>query len=130
MTKKPTFLISFFRSQIAAIIATGVDFCIMVLLTEWVGLWYVLSNVLSATTGAIVNFLLGRYWSFVSTENKVSVQAILYVLVAVGSLILNTLGVYIFTEYFEANYVLSKAITAVLIGVFYNFTMQRKVVFK
>ena len=120
----------FFSAQIAALIGTIVDFLTVIILTELVGIWYVISNAIGATCGAIVNFILGRNWVFLSKENKVLNQAIKYFIVALGSMILNTLGVYILTEYTSLHYVLSKVIVAVLIAFTYNFFLQKNYVFK
>ncbi len=120
----------FFSAQVAAFIGTAVDFITVVLLTEFLEIWYVTSNVIGATFGAITNFLLGRYWVFSSTEKKIYHQAFRYFLVATGSMILNTLGVYFLTEYTSLHYILSKVIVAVLIAFTFNFFLQKNFVYK
>lgn len=120
----------FFSAQIAAFIGTAVDFITVILLTELLGIWYVTSNAIGAAFGAITNFLLGRYWVFSSTEKKIYNQAFRYFLVAMGSLILNTLGVYLLTEYTSLHYIVSKIIVAVLIAFTYNFILQKNFVYK
>jgi len=120
----------FFSAQVAAFLGTVVDFASVILLTELAGIWYVTSNVIGAALGAISNFLLGRYWVFESTEKKIYNQAFRYFLVAMGSLILNTLGLYLLTEYTSLHYIVSKVIVAVLIAVTFNFVLQKNFVYK
>lgn len=120
----------FLSAQVAAFLGTVVDFGVVIFLTEIIGLWYVISNALGATGGAITNFFLGRNWVFQSTENKISHQAFRYFLVATGSMILNTLGVYLLTEFGSFNYIISKVIVAVLIALTFNFFLQKYFVFK
>jgi len=120
----------FFSSQIAAFIGTVVDFITVILLTELFGIWYVVSNVVGAFFGAVVNFWLGRSWVFKSTESKIHHQAFRYALVSFGSIILNTLGVYLLTEYLKLNYIFSKIIIAISIAFTYNFFLQKEFVFK
>lgn len=120
----------FIWAQAAAFIGTVVDFIIVYVLTEWAGLWYVASNAIGATCGAITNFLLGRYWVFISTESKIHHQAFRYALVSAGSVILNTLGVYLLTEFTSLHYMYSKVIVAVFIAFFYNFVLQKNFVYK
>ncbi len=111
-------------------IATAVDFFVVIFLTEVFQVWYVASTAIGALAGTVVNFLIGRYWVFASTERKIGEQALRYLLVSLGSLILNTLGVYLITEYGGINYIYSKAIVAVLVAVFYNFVLQKVFVYK
>ena len=120
----------FFSAQVAAFIGTAVDFITVILLTELLAIWYVTSNVIGAALGAITNFLLGRYWVFDSTEKKIYNQAFRYFLVALGSLLLNTFGLYILTEYTSLHYIVSKIIVAVLIAFTFNFFLQKNFVYK
>lgn len=126
--RKLTTLFAF--AQIAAMAGTAVDFIFYIFFTEIVGLWYVISNIIGATMGAITNFLMGRYWVFTSTKRKIESQAIRYTLVSLGSLILNTIGVYLFTDILGLHYVWSKVIVSIFIGVTYNFLMQKNYVYK
>ncbi|MEO1514140.1 MAG: GtrA family protein [Bacteroidota bacterium] len=127
---RPRTFVSLFRSQIAAAIATSLDFGLVILLTEWLGMWYVLSNALGALCGAVVSFLLGRYWAFVSLRQKMKKQAFRYFWVALGSLLLNTLGVYLITEFSGINYVLSKVIISLTVGIAWNFVLHKYYVFR
>jgi len=126
--RKLTTLFAF--AQIAAMTGTAVDFLFYIFFTEIVGLWYVISNIIGATMGAITNFLMGRYWVFTSTESKIQNQAGRYILVSLGSLILNTIGVYLLTDIFGIYYVWSKVIVSIVIGITYNFILQKNFVYK
>jgi len=126
---QPTLAQSFFRSQLAAFAGSLVDFLAVIFFTEVANIWYVYSTALGALIGAIVNFLLGRYWVFLATESKMRYQAMRYAIVSLGSLLLNTLGVYLFTDYGGLNYIYSKLIAGLLVGVFYNFVLQKKFVY-
>ncbi len=128
--KKKSGTKEFLSAQVAAFIGTAVDFGVMIFLTELIGVWYVISNAIGAICGAITNFFLGRNWVFLSKERKISHQAFRYFLVATGSMILNTLGVYLLTEFTSLNYIFSKVIVAILIAFTFNFLLQKYFVFK
>ncbi|MFK8009816.1 MAG: GtrA family protein [Saprospiraceae bacterium] len=128
--KKKSNTKEFLSAQVAAFIGTAVDFGVVIFLTEIIGLWYVASNAIGATCGAITNFFLGRNWVFSATQNKISHQAFRYFLVATGSMILNTLGVYLLTEFTSLNYIYSKIIVAIIIAFTFNFLLQKYFVFQ
>jgi len=120
----------FASAQVAALIGTAIDFLATIFFTEVFGLIYWVSNAIGAALGAITNFLLGRYWVFDAKDQQITKQAFRYILVSIGSLILNTLGVYLVTEFIGLHYVQSKIIVAVLVAVTYNFILQKNYVYK
>ena len=127
---KPSFLVSLTRSQFSSVAATVLDFGVLVFLVEVLHIWYVAATAVGAFSGAILNFTMGRTWSFVATHEKISNQAIRYTLVSGMSLALNTAGVFLITDKLGVSYGLSKAITAGIVGIFFNFPLHRGFVFK
>ncbi len=128
--QRPKAFVSFFRAQISALTATAVDFLVVISLTELFGIWYVLSNIAGTLCGAITSFSLGRYWAFVATHKQMWWQAAKYVMVAAGSMLLNTLLLYLITEYGGLNYILSKIVASVFVGIGFSYTLHRWFVFK
>ncbi len=126
---QPPLMVSLRRSQIASLTATVVDFSSLIFLVEIVRVWYVAATAIGAFLGAVVNFILGRQWSFAAEEGGIRGQAIRYAVVSAVSLALNSLGVYVLTEYLEIHYVISRVITAILVGVLFNFPLHRRFVF-
>lgn len=129
-TSRPGMFTSFTRSQISSIVATIVDFGTLVFLVEVVKLWYVPAVAIGAFLGAITNFIMGRHWSFMAVDGVARYQAIKYAVVSGGSLGLNCIGVYCFTDILGLKYVVSKVIIALLVGVFFNFPLHRNYVFR
>lgn len=121
---------SWLRSQAVALTATGTDFLVTILSKEIFGLWYVASNAIGAFSGAVVSFLLLRHWAFQRKDQAWHGQAFRYVLASGLSLLLNTLGVWFLTETFSLQYVLSKTVVAILMGLTVNYWMFRHFVFK
>ncbi len=128
---KDHWLYTLFRHQIAGFIATLIDFGVTIFLTEALLVWYVYSNATGAFFGAAANFFISSYWAFAGSKNKLINQLWKYVLVSFGSLVLNTLTVYLLTDWlFEFDYKLSKVIVAITIAWSYNFLLMRYFVFK
>ncbi len=130
----PTLFQTFKRSQVASVVATVVDFGSLVFLVEVGRVWYVGATAIGAFLGAVTNFSLGRWWVYRGGFNPVlssgHKQAVKYALVSGGSLLLNSGGVYLLTDLLGFQYAVSKAIVSLLVGVFFNFPMQRSFVFR
>ena len=117
------------KSQVASFLATVVDLSVLFFLTEVLSVYYVISVALGALSGAVLNFTLGRHWSFQAKEGGVHQQAFRYFLVSFGSLLLNTGGVALLTETLGIHYGFSKAIVALIVGILFNYPLQRFYVF-
>ena len=129
-TTKTPLVASWFRSHVASVTATAMDFMVTIFLTEVAAVWYVLSNALGATAGGVVSFLMCRRWVFNQRQSHWKGQAVRYVLAICLSLSLNTLGVWFLTETFDISYIISKILTAGAVGVTVNFAVFRYFVFR
>ncbi len=130
MDNRPNIFTSFIRYNIIAIIATMVDFSVFVLFNDVFNFWYVLSSFLSAFIGGITAFILNRSWAFSAKNKEIKTQALKYVFVWLGSITLNTYGLFLLVENTNFSEIISKIIIAVFVGVVYNFFMSRFFVFK
>lgn len=128
--KKPSFIVSFVRSQLVAVLATAVDFIVTIGLKEFFMLGYQPAVIIGAICGGITGFLLGKYWAFVSLETKTAFQALKYFPVMGASILLNFGGVVLLVAQFGIQYIIAKAIVAIAIGIGFNFTLHRYYVFK
>ena len=126
---KVTNFFTYLRSQFAALTATASDFTVTIFLKAIIGLWYVSAVALGAAVGALVAFFLNRNWVFKLKVNSIRVQAFRYGLVAGGSWVLNTGGVYLLTESLGISYLYSKIIVSIFIGLSYNYILAKRFVF-
>ncbi|MFT3775014.1 MAG: GtrA family protein [Minicystis sp.] len=118
------------RHQIGSVIATAVDFGVMVLAVELIGLSPVVGTMLGATSGAVTNFQLGRHWIFEARHANVAGQAARYAIVSGASAGLNALGEYLVHVVLGVGYLPARAIVAVIVSLCWNFPMQRHFVFR
>jgi putative flippase GtrA len=121
---------TFFRSQVVSLTATSVDFIVSILLNEILNIYYVTSTILGAICGAITSFTLGRNWAFLNRHGKIRKQAFRFIIISTFSVFANTTGVFFFKESFDISFIASRVIVAILIGVFFNFFMNRYFVFR
>ena len=129
-TSQPTPWVAFFRHQVSAVIATTADFGIYRILYEYFNVAPHIATIFSSLLGATISYTLGRYWAFKATHCGHKNQMVKYAIVSLGSAGLNSLGIYLFFDSFGFNEMWSKVIVACVIGIPYNFFLQKKWVFK
>lgn len=129
-TLKVPLAVSFLRYNASAYSATLCDYGVFYTLVVAFGVYYPIATFLGSTIGATIAFLLGRNWTFRNKEELITRQSIKFLCVVIGSIFLNTLGVYMVTEYLVIDEKISKIIVSICVGICYNFPMQRYFVFK
>jgi len=120
---------SLLRHHAAAIVATATDYLVMVSCVERLGLHAVAATPIGAFAGAVVNFLLGRRFTYHAVDESAGAQAWRYALVSLASLGLNTAGEYFFHVVLRIEYLLARVITSVIVSNAWNYPMQRYFVF-
>ncbi|MBI2284429.1 MAG: GtrA family protein [Bacteroidetes bacterium] len=121
---------TFVKAQMASLTATLVDFTMTIVLKEAFQCWYLLASVLGTISGGVINFTMNRRWVFRARSKKVQLQAIKYIMVWMGNLLLVSAGVFLLTNYAGFSYVVSKVTVSLVVGVFYNYVLQKRFVFK
>ena len=120
---------TFLKAQASSLTATSVDYIVTFLLKEWLQ-WHMLASILGTVSGGIVNFTMNRSWVFKAGDKKVESQALKYILVWIGNLVLVTTGVFILTKWGGLDLMVAKIIVSLIVGFFYNYFLQKKFVFK
>ena len=123
-------MLTFLKANIASIIASLLDYMITLLAVSYFKTDVVLGGVIGTLSGGVINFLLGRHWVFTAENNNVYAQAGKYMLVWSGNLFLNAAGMYVLAKLAGFHYMIAKACTSVLVGIGYNYGLQKKYVFK
>ena len=119
----------FCKAQMSSQVASLVDFTVSVVL-ERLGLWYFYAAFFGALSGGVVNCTVNYRWVFHAQGQKKKYVAIKYFIVWGISILLNTGGTYVLTEVSGVYFLFSKVVVAVLVGVFWNYQMQRLFVFR
>jgi putative flippase GtrA len=117
------------RHQAGAMVATAVDYSVMITVVSLAGAAPWLGTAFGAGCGGIVNFLLGRRWIFRATDDRSAPQAGRYAVVSFGSLLLNTAGMHAFAGIVHVHYVAVRVAVSLAVSLFWNFPMQRTFVF-
>lgn len=110
-------------------IAFVVDFSILFLLTDKVGLHYLASATIAFLVGLLINYVLCIAWVFdVRVISNRRHEFAIFASIGIASLILNNGLMYAFTDLGGQHYLLSKLMAASLILIF-NFVLRRTILF-
>lgn len=127
--KKHPFFI-FVKAQASAFIGGIVDYAIMIACTEFIGIHYTISILISGTIGAVVNFSINRKWTFNAEQEPLKYQLPKFVVVVIGSIILKSAGTYLFTNWLSINYKFGRILTDIIVSLGFNYTLQKYWVFR
>lgn len=125
----PLILIQFLRYIFFAGFATIVDLALLLVLTEYIGVWYFFSAIISYLAGMVVNYTVNKYLNFHNHSRKIVWQFGLFVIVASIGLALNQAILYGLVEYVGLWYLYAKLI-AVCLVVFWSFNAHRLATFR
>lgn len=123
-------MVTFLKANAASLIASTVDYFISILLFKFFNIDVVLASMMGTISGGITNFLIGKHWVFSAGGGNTVRQALKYIIVWCGNLILNTSGMYICVKLANMEYVVSKLLVSLIVAFGYNYPLQKKYVFK
>jgi putative flippase GtrA len=118
------------RHQVGALVATGVDFLVMVAAVELVHMPAAFAAAFGAVCGAVTNFLLGRRWVFHARSGAFAAQAARYAAVSAASAGWNALGEYFLHDGAHVEYVVARVVVSLVVGLAWNYPLQRGFVFR
>lgn len=129
-------VVEFIKAQLSSVVSTACDFCITALVYELLR-HVVISTASGAVVGGLVNCCINYRWTFKGTSRGRMAIMWRYLLVWIGSVVLNTSGtewaVKLAHLWLDTNLsvvMVAKACVAVLVAVLWNFTMQKYFVYK
>jgi CDP-diacylglycerol--glycerol-3-phosphate 3-phosphatidyltransferase len=117
------------RHQLGALVATAVDFGMMVLLVEFGVLGPVAATAAGAACGAMTNLTVSRDWVFPGRRRGIAGTSARYAAVSAGSLALNTTGEALVNGALGTPYVLARILVSMTVSVVYNYPLHRRFVF-
>ena len=120
----------FFKYLLVGSVAFSVDFSVLYLFTEWVGLHYLISAALGFSSGLVTNYLFSINWVFKYRRMKnIIIEFSIFSLVGIIGLIWNEFFMWFFTYIFSGRYLLAKIPTTVLVFI-WNFSARKFLLFR
>ena len=116
-------MIQLFRYGIVGGLAFLVDYFVLIGLTKFAGIHYLVSAAISFVLGLAVNYLLSIRWVFQAGESLRS-ELTIYAITGITGLGLNELVLWFFTDLFHIHYAISKLFATAAIF-FWNFFSRK-----
>lgn len=132
-------ILLYIKAQGSSLVASAIDFGVFNLCDVFLKHYdlvpadtsVVISNMAGNISGGIVNFYTNRNLVFSGANKEASrKQGIKYACVWLGNLLLNAGGIYCLHEIFKIEKNISKLIVSLILGLTYNYFLQKNFVFK
>ncbi len=124
----------FTKAQISSFLGGAIDYLIMILCTEFLGIHYTISIAIGGVIGAFVNFSINKKWTFNTKgyhyKYSFRKQLSAFILVVINSILLKASGTYYITTYYKIGYGFSRVIMDLIVSVCINYNLQRHFIFK
>ena len=117
-------IVQLVKFGIVGVIATVIDFGVLVFCKEVLGWAVLLSSAISFSVSVIFNYLLSMLFVFQSGEKNKGKEFILFVLLSLGGLGLNQAIMWLGTKVFAIYYLLVKLCAEVCVPI-YNFVTRK-----
>lgn len=117
------------RYVMAGCLSFAVDFVLLKIFTDFVGLHYLVSAVIGYTAGVVASYLLSTRWVFGRRRlGRPWAEFVIFVLIGLVGLALTSLLMWLLTDKAGLYYLVSKIVTTVTVTV-WNFTARKLLLF-
>lgn len=130
------FLRQLIRAQLSSATATAIDYIATATLFQFCHLDYIWSTLAGAVSGGLTNCFVNYKWTFSGSSRSKRGIILRYLVVWIGSIVLNTLGVSVVAPLLASSTVgltslmSAKIIVSLFVGLFWNFLLQKYWVYK
>ena len=119
--------IQFFRYVFVGGSAAVVNLVVYGVLTELLGMYYLLAAFIGYTLGFIWNYVTSLLWVFTSRHSRRR-EVVMVVIITIGGLLWTELILYLFVEFAHLHHFLAMFITLWIV-LLWNFGMRKRFVF-
>ncbi len=101
-----------------------IDYSILYVLTEFVGIYYLTSSIISFIISLIFNYILSIYWVFDVTKKQTGKEIAIFVILSVIGLGINQIVMYAGSDVFHIYYMFTKLVATFIVMV-WNFVTRK-----
>ena len=109
---------------IVGIIAFIIDYLLLYVLTEYIGIHYLISSIISFTVSVIFNYIFSIKWVFDVKKKQGTKEFIIFLILSVIGLLINSLIMYLLVDIFNIHYMVSKLVSTFIVMI-YNFITRK-----
>lgn len=118
----------FIKFNLVGLLNTALDFAIFALLT-WLSVYYIIAQCISYGMGMLNSYTLNKYWTFAQKGRLEPKQAIRFIVLNLGSLLLSLLLLALLKDHWHIKLLLAKLI-ATVVTTLINFAGSKLWVFR
>ena len=123
-TQMKELLIQLIKFGIVGVVATIIDFGVLMLLTEIGGVDILVASAVSFSASVVVNYILSMMFVFKGGNGNKVKEFFIFVLLSIGGLIINQFVMWLGTEIFSIYYLWVKIFSCIFVPV-YNFITRK-----
>lgn len=112
------------RFGIVGIIAFIIDYALLYILTEFMGIHYLISSTISFIVSLIINYILSIYWVFDVKRKQTIKEVSIFVFLSIIGLGINQIIMYIGADLLSVHYMICKLVATFIVMV-YNFITRK-----
>lgn len=101
-----------------------IDYVLLYLCTEFLHIHYLISSIISFTVSVIFNYILSIKWIFDVKKKQDVKDFVIFIILSVIGLEINSLIMYVMVEKFGVYYMFSKIVSTAVVMV-YNFITRK-----
>ena len=117
-------ILQLIKFGIVGIIATVIDFGVLMFLKEILNIDVLISSALSFSTSVIANYILSMLFVFKGSENGKVKEFIIFVLLSIGGLLINQFIMWLGTMIPTVHYLCVKVFACIFVPI-YNFVTRK-----
>lgn len=101
-----------------------IDYGVLFVLTEYCGIYYLVSSIISFIVSLIFNYILSITWVFDVTKKQTAKEVIIFVILSVMGLGINQLVMYVGSDLLKIHYMFTKLVATAIVMV-WNFITRK-----
>lgn len=118
------------RFLFSGAVGAGTNLLILYVLTDLLSIYYVISVIISFILATTVSFVMQKFWTFQDNSKEViHNQALIFTIVAVINLFINTYIVYAFVEFANLHYLIGQVFASIIVA-FESYFVYKIFIFK
>lgn len=118
------------RFLFSGAIGAGTNLFLLYIFTEYLDLYYVISVMISFVIATTISFIMQKFWTFKDNSKEVvHTQAIVFTIVSIINLCINTAIVYSIVEFGHLHYLIGQVCASIIVA-FESFFIYKYFIFK